>query len=267
MAEPIRHEIIAGTEDQRLVLAGPPARLTGNLHVHNRSDTHLVLRDVGLTDPSGVLTIGRSRQKVSTLVLRPHQERRVLLRLALPSTTPPGEFHAELEIVGQSRPIELHVTEVVDLTVTPQSIVVLNRRGERQHRRIVVTNDGNLAFTIGDFGDVDLEDDVIPDRAVRLALEQCAGIGKDKIEGPLLALLRIRDEGAWRRGGLSVRRLGENIEIAPGATTAIDLEITLETELPPNSRYRGTMPLLTRDLEIVIVSSDGPLESAPRIEA
>jgi len=152
--------------------------------------------------------------------------------------------------------------------VQPHSIVVLNRPGEPQRKRIAVTNQGNVTFSVGDVGEVDLEDDTIPDDAGRLRLEPLTEIGKKEIEahghkGPVLVLLRIGRPGAFREAGLSVRKLGDKVNIAPGETVPIDLDITLREKLPPNSRYRGTASILTRDLEIVVVSS-GDLHESPR---
>ena len=119
----------------------------------------------------------------------------------------------------------LHILEALDLTVQPHSIVVLNRPGEPQRKRIAVTNQGNVTFSVGDVGEVDLEDDTIPDDAGRLRLEPLTEIGKKEIEahghkGPVLVLLRIGRPGAFREAGLSVRKLGDKVNIAPGESGA-----------------------------------------------
>lgn len=257
MALPIQHDVIGGSPEKLVVLAGPPGQLTGPVDFHNRSDVDVVLREIGLNDASGRLTSRPLRLPVSTLVLRPSQERRIQITVAVDPTTPPGDFRAELDIGARSVPVLLHVTEVFDLTVRPQSIVVLNRPGEAQRKRIILTNTGNVGFSVDAISDVDLEDDMLPDRAARVALEPCAEAAGQQIEGSVLALLRIRREGSYREAGLSVRQLGGKIDVAPGETAPIDLEITLQTDLPDGSRYRGKAPVLTEDLEIIVVSSGG----------
>jgi len=254
VAEPLLR--IATPHDEPLVLAGPPAKLTGQIDLLNPSDVSLVVRDAGFNDPSGVLRAMPGRQSFSPIVVRAHQQHRGPVTISVDPGTPPGEYRAEIELAGGTRPVVLHVTESIDLTVHPQSIVVMNQPGP-QRRRIVVTNEGNVPFAIGDLGDVDLESDVLSERT-RLALEPVTRTSKaeaKELEGPALVLLRIAPAEAFREGGLSVRVHGSAITVTPGETVVIDLDIALQVDLPPNSRYRGRTPLLTRDLEFVVVSS------------
>lgn len=251
---------IATPHDEPLVLAGPPKALTGQIELDNTGDVVVVLRDAGLRDPSGVLSAKFARQSFSSaLVVRAHEKRRAPLTVTLDQTTPPGLYHAEIDLAGGTRPVVLHVSEVFDLTVRPHSIVVLNQPGLPQLKRIVVTNEGNVAFEVGDLGDVDIEDDMISERAARLALQPWTAITGEKLEAPVLALLKVAPEDAYREGGLAVHTLGAGVTIAPGDVAVIDLEITLQVDLPANSRYRGRAPLLTRDLEFVVVSAGRPV--------
>ena len=254
MAEPLLR--IATPDDEPLVLAGPPAKLTGQIDLHNPTDVSVVVRDAGFNDPSGVLRARPGRQSFSPLVVRAHQQQRGPVTISLDPTTPPGEYRAEIELAGGTRPAVLHVTESIDLTVHPQSIVVMNQRGI-QRRRVVVTNEGNVPFAVGDLGDVDLRDDMLSERT-RLALEpvtRAAQVEGKDLDGPVLVLLRLAPADAFREGGLSVRAHGPAVTVAPGETVVIDLDVRLQAELPANSRYRGRTPLLTRDLEFVVVSS------------
>lgn len=265
MGEPLPYDFTRASEDeQRILLAGPPRQLTGQVDLRNSTDVDLVLRDASLSDRSGVLTIRPLRQSLSTIVLRPGQHRSVPLTIGIDPTTPPGEYPAELDLAGRSRPVLLNVVESFDLSVQPQSIVVLNLPDRPQQKRIIVTNEGNVRFAIGDVGDVDLEDDVISDRAVRFVLEPWTGIAKPDPDEPVMALLRVGHRRLYRESALSVRRLGGTVEVAPGETRPIDLEITVHAELPQGGRYRGVAPVLTRDLEIIVVSSGGPVESEVR---
>jgi hypothetical protein len=264
VAEPAKHDVIALGEEELLVLTGPPSALSGSVDLHNRGEVTVVLRDAGVSDPSGVVMFRRIRSTLPPIVLRPHQERRVPLTVAVASHTAPGEYRAELKIAGRSRPVVLCVVEAFELNVLPQTLVVLNLPGRTQHRRVIVTNRGNVAFAVGGIGEVDLEDDVTADRAARLALEPWSEIVGKNVSGPVLALIRMDHEGSYRRAGLSVRRLGGKVNLAPGETVPIDLEITVHAELPQNSRYRGRAPLLTSNLEFVVVSSGDSADMEPR---
>ena len=265
MPDSLPKPIFAAPEAEPLILTGPPARLAGRLELLNPGSDNLVVRGAGLNDPSGKLFARQFRRALPTLVLRPDQRRTVPLSVAIDPTTPPGEYRVELEMGGQSRPAVLHVTEVFSLSLRPSSLVVANQPGRAQRKRVVITNTGNVAFTVGDPGEVDLKDDLAWERAIRLAVEPWSGRAEVDVEKLVVAVLeevRRRDE---RAGSLVVRLPGGPVEVRPGETAALDLEITLSEGLSRSSRYRGRAPLLTQDLEIVVVSSGAALEG-PRME-
>ncbi|MGH8315275.1 MAG: hypothetical protein ACRETU_09020 [Steroidobacterales bacterium] len=258
MVEPVPYDVIVAPEGEPLVFAGPPRQLTGRVELHNRSDVDVVLRDAILRDPDKVFSMRPMRQSISPLVLKPYEERRLLLTLVIDPTTPPGEYRAEVELAGQCRTTVLHVSELLDITVRPPSIVLLNRPDQPQRKRIVVANDGNVAFAIGHIGDVDLEDDFLARHTARVIVEPPSQVGKQEFEKPLVVLLRIAHEGAYVEAGMSVRKVGDELDLAPGETMPIDLDITLQKELRANSRFRGRVPFGTRDLEIIVVPSSEP---------
>ena len=261
MQAPLPDNIFTAPEDEPLVLTGPPARLAGRLELHNPGSDRLVLRHAGLKDPSGKLFARQMFGALPTLVLRPEQGRSVPLSVAVDPTTPPGEYQVELDVAGQTRPVVLHVTEAFTLTLRPSTLVVANRPGQAQRKRVVVTNTGNVAFTVGDIGEVDLKDDLAWERAIRIAVEPWPDRDKVDIEKIVVAVLeevRRRDE---RLGSLMMRLSGGPVEVRPGETAAIDLDITAPEGLPGSGRYRGRAALLTQDLEIVVVSSGAPLEA------
>jgi hypothetical protein len=255
MQEPPFGNIFVSPEEEVLVLTGPPARLTGRLELRNPSSKRLALRNAALVDPSGTLFTRQLKQALPPVVLRPDQGRVVLLAVTVNSSTPPGEYRVELNVEGQSRPAILHVTEVFSFTVRPSSIVVQNQSGKAQQKRIVVTNTGNIPLSFGDIGEVDLRDDLTWERAIRIAIEpgsERAPADNEKLVVAVLQEIRRREE---RIGSLIVRIVGGPVDVQPGETTSIDLDITIPEGLP-RSRYRGRAPLLTRDLEILVVPSD-----------
>jgi len=245
--------VVNGSDDEPLVLAGPPGQLTGSIHLHNPGDAKVVLRDAGLRDPSGVLQLSSARHALKPVVLRPDQGGSVALSVAVDPTTPPGEYRAELDVGGHSPPVVLHVAEVVDLTVRPRSLVVTNEVGVPQRKRLIVTNDGNVPFTPVSPARVDLLDDVRGDRVQRVAIDALLGAGRPELEALVVALLTISREDP--AGSAEVRAAGGQTEVQPGETRAVEIEITLHDEMPPNRRYRGRMPVLTRDVDIVVVAA------------
>jgi hypothetical protein len=263
MPKSLPDNIFARAEEEPLVLTGPPTRLAGQLELRNPGSTRLVLRGAGFRDPSGTLLARQQQHPIPPLVLRPEQGRSVPLSIALDTNTPPGEYQIELNLAGQSRPVLLHVTEAFSLTLRPGSIVVSNQPGQAQRKRIFVTNTGNVAFNIGDIGEVDLKDDLARERAIRIAVEPWSDRADVDIEKIIVAVLQEVHRREEPVGRLVVHIAGQVGEVKPGESIAIDIDITVPEGLPRSSRYRGRAALLTQDLEIIVVPSGGPVESQP----
>jgi hypothetical protein len=236
MAEKASSLVVIGSDDEPLVLTGGPHALTGTLQLHNPSDTKVVLRDAGLRDPTGALRLPESRHRLQPIVLRPDQGGSVLLSVALDSTTSPGEYRAELEVGGRVRTVVLQVAETVDLSVEPDTLVIANRPGVAQKKRLLVTNEGNVPFSIGEPVEVELRRDVP------------------------LTIVR-RDEQVV---GTVEARAPAAIEVAPGETTPIELALTVVEAPPPVHRYRGRLPVVTNDIEVVVVASTSTPEEKPK---
>jgi hypothetical protein len=261
---PVPSLVVGASEDEPLVLAGPPGELTGQILLHNPGDAKVVLRDAGIKDPSGVLRLPSARHPLDPVVLRPDQGDNVPLSISVDPYTPPGDYQVELEVGGRSRAAVLHVHEVFDLTVQPRTLVVVNQTGLAQQKRLTISNDGNVSFTIADPGTVELHDDMPRDRDVlRVAIEPLLDRDKPDLEALVVALLAAAREDGERFGSLAVRTRGGTIEIQPGETKPIDLEITVVDELPSNRRYHGHLPILTRDVDVIVVASGGPVQEEP----
>jgi hypothetical protein len=251
-----------------LVLSGPPTALTGRVHLYNPGERRVVLRDAGLRDPSGVLELSGARHAVGPLVLGPDQAGSMPLSIALDSTTPQGSYELELAVGGRAQRVVLHVAEAVQITVEPRTVVVLNRPGEVQRKRLVVRNDGNVVITVGEPTLVDLREDPLRYRALRVALEPLLRRERPDLDELAVALLAIaRDEE--RVGAVAVRAPAP-VRLGPGETEEVEIEVRFQDELPPERRYRGRLPVVTADVDLVVVASGGavpgeePAPSRPR---
>jgi hypothetical protein len=253
--------VVGRRSGEPLVLVGPPGELIGHVHLHNRTDSKVVVRGAGLRDPDGRLPLPPTRQALGPIVLRPDQGNDVPLSVAVDPTTPPGEYAAELDLGGLSQPVVLHVTELLAVSASPGSVVVVNEAGIRQHRPVVVTNEGNVAFTLADPGAVSLREDMMSDRALRIAVDLLSRAEEradlERLAAAVLAV--VRQETA---GELEVQLANGPIEVQPGETKAIALEIILKEQLPASGRYRGRIPILTGNVDVTVLTSGGPLPQA-----
>jgi hypothetical protein len=197
-------------------------------------------------------------------VIRPGQRGPVSLSLSLDPFTPPGEYQAEVEVGGQSQPVTMLVTEKVLLRISPAEVVVENLPGVKILKQVVLANKGNVPLSIGDFGAVYLDDELLICRTLRAA---AAAVGDElrPLEEYLATILLKAKTVAESSGILRVHSPAGQITLQPGETRLLDLEIRVPEGLDKRGRYRGVFALYTSSLSFVIVPTAGP--PAPEVGA
>jgi hypothetical protein len=245
------YDIVATPESMPIVLVGSPQRLIGRVDLHNPGESTVVLRHARLSGLAGA----DHDHALPTVVLRGSQARAVPLNMTVDPAIPPGEYHCELQVGGRTRPAIVHIVEDVDLTLAPQVMIVENVPDEKQHKQLIVRNDGNVVLTVGEIGRLELEDDLIWCHLGRTALGPLAEREEVDINDFITAIVKAGAEEGRRTGSLVVHNASGTVEVEPGTSAAIDLEITVPDGLHRNSRYRGITPLYTEDLVFVVVPS------------
>jgi hypothetical protein len=243
-------------EEEPIVFAGQPEALEGELPLRNAGDGRVVLRAArlraGLENERGDVLPGMD-QAIRPVVLRPGQARRVMVSLGIEPHTPPGEYRGEVELSGQVRPIVVHVTESMQLEISPVPVVVPNRPGETAKKRVVFRNGGNVPLVIGEIGGVPLDDELLECRSLRAALEVWGDEG-GTVEGFLAESIRQARKVLQRAGVLRVHN-PTPLTLAPGEVRSVELEIRVPKDLDERTRYLGSAALYTSDLEFLVVPS------------
>ena len=247
--------VVSHSAEEPVVLVGPPGQLSGRIELHNPGEANVVLRDAGLKDPSGVLRLPAARHGLRPLVLRPDQVGSIQLTVAIDPNTRSGRYAAELELGGGMLPVILEVSELFELTVQPRTLVVIDLPDVPQRKRLLITNTGNVPFSLGDPGDIELHDDRGDDDVVRVVIDPLLHGRKPDLEALVVALLAVARAEPETVGSLEVRAPDRPIEVPPGETAAFELEIKLKDKLPRHRRYRGRLQVLTRDVDVVVVPS------------
>lgn len=157
------YDVIQHPATQPIVLVGPPESLQGELLLHNAGPEKLILRDVLVRGEAitrrAAEAGGPSELALRRVVLRPGQLRRLPLELALSPNTPPGEYHAEVQVGGHVRQLVMQVTDLVRLEIDPDPVVVENLPGETLTKRVVFSNRGNVPLRIAEIGAVILDEE------------------------------------------------------------------------------------------------------------
>lgn len=258
---PSDYDLIDSPEDEPIVLVGQPDAVQGELFVRNPGERKVVVRDAQVrsealkTAPAAPL-----RYTLSPIAVRPGLRRRVPLALAIDPDTPPGEYHGEVEVGGRVRPVVLHITEKVELVISPEVVVVHNLPGATTVKRVVFSNHGNVPLTLGEIGAVPLDDELWQCRTFRAAL---GALGEEikSLETYALEIARQAKAVVERAGLLRVHNTAGTVVLEPGEVRPIDLEIRVPRTLEKRSRYRGIAPLYTTSLQFAVVPSPG--EEAP----
>ena len=248
------------TSEEPIVLVGEPKSLRGELQLHNRGAERLVLREAqmsgahpglkfaALKSGNGVLTAPQTQIAVSA-TLQPGESQRLPLTINIGPHTPPGEYHGALEVAGQTRPLVLHVTEVVKLEIAPRPIVIDDHAGETVVKRVVFSNSGNIPLTVGAIGSVALGKELLMSQGLRASV----GANQSKLESLFLEVIRDERRAVVEPiGTLDVRNLTGTLTLLPGEVRQVDLEIRLPPNLEVGSRYHGRFPIYTSDLDFVI---------------
>ena len=246
---------------QPLVLVGPPRQVRGELRVQNSTERKIIVRQPLLK--SVAAPRAKSSAKASApaspfpdqtialrrVIVRAGETRPVPVALSLDPRTPPGTYHAELDLAGEQRPVVMHVTEEVAIEIAPQEIVLLNHPGEKVQRHVVFTNGGNVPLAIKSLGGVVLDEDLAHCRALRGALAD-VGDSMKSLDDFAVALGK-RYRAIYET--LTLRVKNEDTNIAPGETRAIELTITLPEKMERRSRYTGYAAISTETLTFTIV--------------
>jgi hypothetical protein len=118
-----------------------------------------------------------------------------------------------------------------------------------------VANRGNVAFKIGQIGEVGLEDEELWCRSGRMAIGPWADRAEAGVEDLVAGAFRVMRDEVDRAANLRVHNRADETEVEPNAVTTLELDVTVPPGLHKSTRYRGRAPLLTADLEFVVVPS------------
>jgi hypothetical protein len=264
-------QYVEGEAVRPLVLVGPPSRLLGELHLRNRGDAKLVVRDLWLrgapplksrvkkgakaakaAEPAEPEAPRMLEQALRRVVLRPGRARRVPVRIGIDPTTPPGEYSAELQVGDDRHPVELKVIEVVDLRLSPAELVIQAAPGAKVTKQVVMTNAGNVDLEIKNVGAVPLDEELMHCRTQRAVL---ADVG-DQIEGvnDLVAAL-VRHYKVAVESIPPVRIRNAAVKLAPGECQTVPLTIQLPAKLLARTRYFASVPFYSSTLALTVVAT------------
>jgi hypothetical protein len=247
-----------------IVLVGQPGALKGELFLHNPGEARMVFRGAALRSreaEAAALEEKLVARKVPSVIVRPGERRRVPLRFALDPTTPPGEYHANLQTADQTIPLVFHVTERIDLEISPKELVLHNQPGALVTKDVVLRNLSNVELTIEEISAVPLDDELAQCRILRAVAAVIGSLDESDLDEILTEFAHQSQRVLEQAGILRVRNRAGRITLQPGEVRRIQLEIRLPESLERRTRYRGVLPIYNADLVISIVPALDVLSS------
>jgi hypothetical protein len=256
-------------DDAPIVVNGAPRRLSGVLRLRNDGQEAARVGQVVVRDPDGNLGLtAESAHRVSPRSLDPAGEVAVKLRLRLDERTPPGEYHAEVDVGGTTRQLVVQVAQRVSVDLEPRRILVANRPGATTAASVVVTNQGNVPVAVGEIGAVPLDDEQRDCRILRRTVDALTADEREvSVERLLTEVTRASKQVLDETGVLRIRNLSGPAEVPPGAVARFDLSVEVPRTLDPHARYTGFVPIATSTLSFVVVPGiEGDVEpsTAPK---
>ena len=219
--------------DGQVILAGAPGRLRGQLHVTNTGPQPSRLQRFAVLGHDLPAQPGPGQVGAR---LSPDAGTEVTASLELAADTPPGEYHATLDVAGHQVEAVLHVSPEPAVDLTP-SRVFLDAGGAGV--RLVLQNTGNVHLQVA------------PTARARLTRDP------DLTALPIDRPARLPDDTA---GPDAVLRITGPLDLAPGETHVVDAEVEVDGELDPERRYLALLPVATGTLRVVV----NPRVAAPQ---
>jgi hypothetical protein len=240
-------------ENQRALLAGPPAEVSGVLPFYNATDEEVTIDEVVVCN----LDKGEKGDKedlprpVEAVTVAPGCTARIAVRLALRPQTAAGPYFLTVTIGGVETEVTAYVAENRELALSPDALVIDNVPAAKVVKQVVIENQGNVPVFVADFGEVSL-------------------YREDTALGTLLAIARPSPTKAAATieplpepaATMMVTTGGGRVEIPPGQGRAVDLTVTIPSDLSQSTRYLTGLPIAGRMLLVVLVPA-GPKPQDP----
>jgi len=226
------------TDNEEVILNGPPSGLRGHLHLRNTSDDSLSVSALKLVHNEGQEKfLGNSSSLRIGSRLKPGEEKLESILHELPAQTPAGTYESSLVIGGTERKIKMIVQPHMHVNVYPSNFSFIGTEAGKTHSaQITITNLGNLPFTIPDVSHVAALDMDLICRAFGFALRSKGGEGYVQTMDEIARNVN-RYLPDW--AAAHIEESGQTLE--PGATMIIHLNITMPKNADAKKDYTGSM--------------------------
>jgi hypothetical protein len=159
-----------------------------------------------------------------------------IVRLHLPSNTPPGTYRGRIEIRGQEESVEIVVEPEILLRLFPEQLVFEAAPGDRVPFELTLVNAGNVPVEIRDVYAFGIFDIAGPERAIGKMVGEAKN-GQRRVDV-------FADAIADEHGGLVRVKIDSGSgEARPDTSTQLTVTIHVPDRVRPGHTYWGTWPM------------------------
>lgn len=249
------YELLQHSAERPIILAGPPDALTGEVHLANPGDDHIVVRSIRLRD---VPRPSHSEIQVPIVaILRAGQGLRTRVTARLNPLTPPGRYQVIMALGNFTYPVELYVTENIDFDIDPSPLIIENRPGTRIEKQVLFRSYSNLDLKIHSPEALMMDEQDILCRIGRSGLAAGTENGAANFDQWLTTFLRQAHDNVRETGMLYMRNKDGETIVPPGESRIVNFLIRLPDTLKTNTRYFSVAYFYTETLPITIVPAGG----------
>ncbi len=249
------------------MLCGNARRVAGSCEMINTSDQDVFLWTVPVINSELRDVFGATVREVPIMRAIPAGGSATFpLRLKLDGLTPPGEYAITLALGEEQKEFVVQVPESTRIKIEPSQLTLIGELKAKIAKTLVVTNLGNVGFTVGKLGAVILEEDGGVCRSVQSSLRSQGAKGYQSFLDALVAEL-----ATTRVDMLRVGVPDDTPEIPPGESQMITLEFHLPGDLTAGRSYFGQLAIENTGIDLqvrALGSKNGtPNELSQRIES
>lgn len=210
----------AQTNERTIMLGGAPRQVLLQTHLPSLTHAEFV--------PDKTLSGFMGAQKRSFRIRKDSDGIIKQVKIRLPEATPPGDYKGTLKSGTQDYPVAIHVNEKVRLKISPVTLHITGKPGEKVQAQLLLSNKGNVSIEIPERDAVGFYDD----DGLEVAFATSYGM---KSDDPLVLLKTFIGKLREGHSDLVKIRVLEGAGALPPATQKC---ITLEIAIPGNAKSK-----------------------------
>lgn len=219
----------AQVNDRVIKLGGAPRQVLLQTHLPSLTQVEFV--------PDKTLSGFMDAQKRSFRIRKDSDGIIKQVKIRLPEATPPGDYKGTLKSGTQEYPVAIQVNEKVRLQISPVTLHIVGKPGEKIQAQLLLSNKGNVAIDIPERDAIGFYDD----DGLEVAFATSYGM---KSDDPLVLLKTFI--GKLREGHsdlVKIRVLDGAGALPPAAQKCVTLEFAIPSNAKSKHNFHGVWSL------------------------